>query len=512
MATIRPEVMENLNMRDRKPRGSGAPAIATGTVMITALAFPALANDGWDFRARLGVSTEVTDNVLLAPRGEESSDVIARISPGFDLSREGARAEMSLSYTLTSRFHLEETREDLTTHTIAGRGSIAVIPDNLFVEASVTRNVQTASLLDPIGFGDSTPRDNLAETSRYRISPYLTNRFSSIASQELRYTYDELRNHRNNDDGSRAHSVRYTLDSGPAFGRMFWQVAGQFTEERFADDGSKGEFGTVSGTLGLRVTPTLSASVTGGEDFNDFETDRGEVEGTFWEVGLGWTPTPVTNISASYGERFFGKTRALSVDHRSRRASYRISYSEGIDSTRGRGGARFGDLADQLGIGVEDLFDQFSIEEIGLLLLLSGLDDGALTRGFFFTQDWRASWQYDTGRSTVGISAFQNRRLAESRTGLGTLEDNVERRGITATLNWALGPRTRMELGTAFTRNSFLDSDREDDLWNFRAGINRELGPRTRASLSYRYQQRESDSPVDEYRENSLLATLTREF
>ncbi|TVS16662.1 MAG: TIGR03016 family PEP-CTERM system-associated outer membrane protein, partial [Gammaproteobacteria bacterium] len=137
-------------------------------VTLAAAAHPALAQtDLWDFTPRVSVSLEATDNVRLAPRGQEDSDLIGTVAPGFTLRREGRRAQASLNYSLNSRFHLDESSEDRTTHNLAGRGSVEVIPDAVFVDAAASRTAQVASLLGPIGIGGTTPRDNLSETSRY---------------------------------------------------------------------------------------------------------------------------------------------------------------------------------------------------------------------------------------------------------------------------------------------------------------------------------------------------------
>ncbi|TVS19328.1 MAG: TIGR03016 family PEP-CTERM system-associated outer membrane protein, partial [Gammaproteobacteria bacterium] len=262
---------------------------------------------------------------------------------------------------------------------------------------------------------------------------------------------------------------------------------------------------------GYRFGRSLRLFVTGGREFNDFETDRDDDDGAFWLIGAGWAPTSVTNIDATYGERFFGNTGSLSVTHRSRRATYNLSYVDDISSTRGVGFGRFSDLADLLGLGVEEMFDQFTIEELSLLLALTGLDETVVTEGFFRTRNWRAGWTYDTGRSTFGVAAFHRDREAESRSGFGTIEDNRTQYGVNASWRWALGPRTDATFSTAFTRTEF-EGDREDDLWNFRAGIGRDLGPDTRASLAYRHQRRDSNEAANEYRENGIVATVTRTF
>ncbi len=478
--------------------------------LVGLMAGPVLASD-WEITPRISTSVEITDNATLAPRGQEESDIIGTVRPGISLRQEGPRMDTRIDYSLNARRYASESREDRTTHSLRARNDWQIIPDTFFLETRATRTENAASLLGPVGIGDSTPRANLQESTRYSISPVLRTRYGSFANQEIRYTYDEIRYHRGDRPNSDAHRAEYTLDSGAAFNRPFWQLAASYEEERY-DDGIEGEFGEVSATLGYRFGRSLRLFGVVGQEYNDFPTTRDDDDGSFWEVGAGWAPTRVTNIEARYGERFFGKTRALSVDHRSRRATYRLSYNEGIGSTRERRGAQFDVLADQLGTTVDDLFDQFTLEEVALLLALAGLTDEALVEDYFFTQTWRAAWNYTTGRSVFGVNAFQTQRESETRSGFGLFQDNNRRTGVNASWQWQYGPRTTTELATGFTRTRFLGTDREDDRWYLRAGVTRELTPDLTARLSYRHQRRDSDSAANEYRENSIIGTLTKEF
>ena len=471
---------------------------------------PALAAD-WEVTPRISGSVEITDNVTLAPRGEESSDLIGRINPGVNLRRISPRMETRVSYRLNSRYHASESQEDRVSHHLRARSDWEVIPDTFFIEARASRRENVSSLLAPVGIDGSTPRGNLEETTRYSLSPVLRTRFGSFAEQELRYTYDEIRYHGSDRPNSDAHRVEYTLDSGAAFNRPFWQVAASHEKERF-ESGPEGEFSEVSGTLGYRFGRSLRLFGVAGYEDNDFPTTREDVDGGFWEVGANWAPTRVTRIDGRYGERYFGKTRAFSLDHRSRRASYRLSFNEGITSTRERRGAQFNELSQQLGMTVDELFDQFTLEEVSFLLAISGLTEEAVVANYFFTRTWRASWSYDTGRSVFGVNAFQTQRESELESGLGLFQDNRRRTGINASWQWNLGPRTTSELSTGFSNTEFLGVDREDDRWYLRASVSREITPVLTARLALRHQRRDSDSRANEYRENSIIGMLIKEF
>lgn len=479
-------------------------------VALAVMSWSGVSGANWEVTPRISVSVEATDNVTLAPRGEEESDLIGTLNPGISFRHEGPRSDTRIGYQLNARVHADETREDRITHSLRASNDLEIVREAFFLETRATRTEQATSLLAPGGLGGSTPRDNLQETTRYSISPVLRTRYGSFANQELRYTFDEIRNHRSDRSDSQGQRVDYTLDSGAAFNRPFWQLSASYQEERF-DDGPTGEFGEVGATAGYRFGRSLRVFGTAGQEFNDFATTRREDDDTFWEVGVGWAPTRLTSIEARYGERFFGENRSLSVNHRSRRATYRLSYSEGISSTRRRGGSDFLGLAEQLGLTVEELFDQFTLDEVNQLLSDRGFDE-ALTEGFFLTRNWRGSWAYDTGRSRFGVNVFHTRRSSETRTGTGLFEDNNQRTGINASWQWEYSPRTTTELRTGFTEVEFQGDERKDEQTFIRASMSRSLGQDTSVRLSYRYQRRDSDEAANEYQENSVIGTLTRTF
>ncbi|WP_019025613.1 MULTISPECIES: TIGR03016 family PEP-CTERM system-associated outer membrane protein [unclassified Thioalkalivibrio] len=488
------------------------------------LALPAsgLATE-WDFTPRVTVGVEATDNVRLAPRGQEDADLIGHARPGFTLRRDGVRNDTRVDYQLNHRTHLSESSEDRTTHMLRARNQTEVIEDTFFVDVTASRREQATSLLDPVGIGGSTPRSNIEETSYYSVSPNLQNEFGTFARQDIRYTYDERHYHRSNRASSTGNRAEYTLDSGPTFDRVFWQLAGFYDRLKY-EDGLEGEFSEISATLGYNIGRTLRVFGVVGEEFNDYETLRDENDGSFWEVGVGWTPTPVTSVEARYGERFFGTTRALSATHRSRRASYSVSYTEGITSTRDRREFQAINMAD-LATGIAGLAERAELEgmtfdewidqnpEAAFGVIDSAVvSQEALVEGFYLTRSVRANWRYDTGLSVFGVTAYQTRREAEFDTGVGLFEDDNRRTGVIAFWELTLGPRTTTELSSGVSRTEFLGSDREDDFFYFRASLNRQFAPDLRGSLSYRYQQRDSNSRVNEYRENSIIALITKEF
>jgi uncharacterized protein (PEP-CTERM system associated) len=83
-----------------------------------------------------------------------------------------------------------------------------------------------------------------------------------------------------------------------------------------------------------------------------------------------------------------------------------------------------------------------------------------------------------------------------------------------AGLEWAVQVSARQQLVASVDtrRDRLVGDDREDTLSRLKAGVNRELGPRTTAGLMFLRAVFKSDFPGIDYVENSLSLSFTRIF
>lgn len=459
----------------------------------------------WEFTPRVGVRQTLTDNVDLAPSGEEDSELITELRPGFSITGTGQRVNANLDYTLQTLFYARDDDRDDAFQRFGGSGEVEAVRDTFFIEGAVRRRQGVASLVGPIGVDNLVGTRNRQEVTSAEVSPYLVNRFGRFAETELRYRHSRTRTEAvsggaTSDSYSNLGSLR--IDSGSAFQRFTWGTGGRYERVRGEDELSDGTFRSVDARVGWQLLRTLELSATGGYEDNEFETRRDEddLSDTFWDVGVLWVPNRRTSIEARYGERFFGNTTVLNASYRARSAVLTASRVETISSER-----------DQVQLVEQTIpvFDDPTCIEPGVdcePIAEIPIFTGRVVNEFFIDTRTTAAITFTGRRSTLTLSGFQRERDFE----VSEREEDEVGGGLSAT--WRLGPRSSVNFVSSYSRNTITVPDREDDLYNAALTFNRRFGESLSTFARVRHQARDSDDPTAEYRENAIIIGLTQSF
>ncbi|TVS08734.1 MAG: TIGR03016 family PEP-CTERM system-associated outer membrane protein [Gammaproteobacteria bacterium] len=506
-------------------------------ILVIVFAGPVNATD-WNLSPSASISQIFTDNVNLAPSGQEESEVITNTNVGFRADRSGPRLDLNAAYNLQNVFYWRDTRDDETFHQFAGNGNLEVLDDRFFLDASAAYSQRFVSPRDAVG-DNIIGADERTDVATYRVSPYWRERYGSFAESEVRYIWEKVDVQRGTrgDPSSEADRWRAFLASGPDFGRVGWRLSYSLDEVDF-DDGSAVTFESAEALASLRITPQFSVFAAGGREWNDFEVDpsRAEPDDEFWRAGATWTPTVRTFMEAFYGERFFGKTYGASLRHQFRRSQVAIDYTEAPTTLTN---VIFtptlflvvDEFGDPILVDGDPLFLDFELPElvsdvyIAKRLTVSASGSGVRTRWVLRGFDERREYQVDPRDEHVyGVGATFSRRLTSDSTALLDLRwqeanyDNDPGRddervyGIRGSYTWRVAPRTRGNVQTSWQRSEFDIDNREEDLWTAGIGLSASLGRRTTASVNYRYSERDSTRADRDFQENRITLTLGATF
>jgi uncharacterized protein (PEP-CTERM system associated) len=143
----------------------------TLAALLSAGALPAVAGD-WTYGASATGRLTLTDNVRLAPRGQEEADLILSVAPTLTAQRRGARASLSVTYIPTLHVYLENRDSDNLQNYLSGLFSAEAVEDFFFVDASANIRQTFISPFDSLLGGESI-NDNLAQTTTLGLSPYV---------------------------------------------------------------------------------------------------------------------------------------------------------------------------------------------------------------------------------------------------------------------------------------------------------------------------------------------------
>lgn len=455
----------------------------------------------WDFTPQASVSQTYSDNITLAPRGEEEHEYISQLNAGFTLLREGAMARARLGYNLQGLGYWRDSDRNDVLHRFTGDGRLTLLPERFFIDASATYNQRLLSRDGVVGDNLTVGADR-SDVLTMRLSPVFIQRLDDIAVAQLGYTYDRVdyQASRASQNDSESNRVFARLDSGPMFSQLGWGLSFERSETDF-DDGSSVTFQVAEALGRWPVTDRVSVFGAVGDERNDFEQDpsRARPDDTFWRVGATFDGGARTFAEAFFGERFFGRTYGGSLRHRLRTAQLSASYTEALTTVNDFELIRV----------VLPVFDQTT----GSPVLVDGepifveLELPDLQTGVYLSKRFSAGISGALAKTDWSLRAFDERREFE-------ISDRRERvQGVAGTVSWRMLPRTRLFGTLSFEEQSFSDdSDRDDTLLTSRVGVSRDLGRNMSASVEYLYRERNSDVERRDHRENRVTATLRKAF
>jgi uncharacterized protein (PEP-CTERM system associated) len=286
----------------------------------------ALASD-WKSTLSLTGRATLTDNVDLAPSGQQEADLYFTVTPSISAIREGARLRASFNYSPSLTAYASDTSAQWT-NALSATGNLEAVKDFFFVDASA---VVSQTFLSPFG---ALPADvglqtgNRTETYGLSVSPYIKGTFGSQGTYEVRNRVAYTDN-----DVSAASSSTYVYwlarASSPFARRWNWTLEATHsltsTSDRPDQTSSIGR-----AILTYEVHPDLSVNLRAGYETNDYGlTDQ---TNAIYGLGMNWAPTPRTNINGYVEDRFFGTGYRLSATHRRRLSSISIYGSRDVST------------------------------------------------------------------------------------------------------------------------------------------------------------------------------------
>jgi uncharacterized protein (PEP-CTERM system associated) len=365
---------------------------------------------------------------------------------------------------------------------------------------------------------------------RYSISPYTARRLSPRTSVSAKYTYSEVINTADEVADSDRHALNATVQ-GEVGTTVTWNLRGRYSRTGYQDDVLNfrtGEFApredtelkSLSLQLGYQVIRTLQINGTYGWEWNDFQTtSNNDTGGGAWDIGLTWTPSPRTEVSVGVGDRFFGSTPRVSFKHSYKRHTFSGNYRKtitfqrdlatyGLDSFGEDFGGGGSDFGDPLFSGGENRFDANGdpVDGIGTNTSVNS-NSAILDERFTF----RYAYSGRPGRVTFFGSYSQQTRAEDgAQADFGdwefTVTPSLSKR---YTVIGSIGYEDIRPAGfTQFDNNNEFRDFAETENWYYRLQFIRPLNTRMNTSLEYRFTDRKSDDPINEYTENLFRATL----
>lgn len=493
-----------------------------GVVVLLLLPVAAIPAD-WSVTPTLRLRGSYSDNLNLAPPQQARGQYTAEVSPGVQISSDGPRLKLALSYTLQQIRY--SGRPGRSAQQLDAAAHAEVLPDWLFLDARSGISERNVSAFGPQLLDPAQVSGNSGTVHTTALSPYLHHVFRGLASATLRYDYQHVGSGGLLDVRSNTASLQLSGDNG---GRGWnWDLG---LRRARIDDAALAPVTMSSATLTLSYpfNSSLSAFASGGYEKQDYHALSAQPQGKFGALGGSWTPSPRTRLAASIGRRYFGKTCSLDAGYRLRSMYWTLAYSEDITTNHGEflsiPPAGLSDFLNELWAAriPDPVLRRKSIAVFLAIAQLLGKDGNVnfFSHRYYLQKQLRLSGVYSTPRGALALHLASTGRSAQTSSAIDsvitgpdqlTLTDRTRQDSIQLGWNWRMSARGNLTVGASHSRARSLTTGREDRNSALTLTLTRQLSGRISASADLRHVRHTSSSGAS-YRENGAGVSLNLTF
>lgn len=480
----------------------------------------------WKVAPRLDLGESYTDNVTLAPSSSAKSDWITQVTPGISIEGSGSRLRLKADYALQNLVYANESSRNSFYHQLNASANATLVENTLFLDARGNIQQQATSLLAPISNNNLNP-GNVTDVSSYSLSPYLLHKFGSTAVGELRFTHDAVNTQVGGLSDNSANKVDLKLNNGPSFYDLGWGVS--YTQEKvdyalLPDTNSK----VVTGNISYRLFSKFRILASLGREKNNYLYSGGQdPSGIFWSGGVSWTPNALSNLSASTGERYFGKTYSLQFSNITPHANWVVSYNQDITSMRQEIQNPYlspylRDFQNMVvdyyaSQGIVRSEQQIQEDALGLAGEFFGMPTQVLTNQLYLSKQLIGSVAIRYGKSDVTLTANRSERKAVTTGAVASLyvgdlafqaNDTTKQYGLNGQWDIRMSPRNTANIGLNFSRYAFPTLSRADNYRSIKLGMTRKLEKKVTGSVSFLHSLRDSSLNENDYTQNAISGHL----
>jgi uncharacterized protein (PEP-CTERM system associated) len=461
--------------------------------------------NAWRIVPLLDVRQIFTDNVSSQPDERKHSQFLTDIAPGLEVSHKGPRLVVDGKF----QFHYYANAHERygarrSSNRINANAKAELLDDLLFVDASANSFQQGISPFGQLVSDNDYSSANRANVQSWQVSPYLLQRYGRVARSELRYTHDEVKTSSGGLRDSKGDAILLRVSSGSAFRDFGWGLNLSKTHVDY-DIRNDSTFQAASLNLSYQLLPTFGLTAAALYDDYDYQSIGGANGGRGGTVGLRWTPSRRTSVQASAGHRYYGPSRALQAQHRSRRSVWNLSYDDAVMTMRGNfllpgtptPAPGLPPIVAPAGLG--DLFnpDVLPPPVPVPVVLPPSLSENLnfFSNRYSLQKQLRASVAVRGARSGATFSLFKVRRQALSLreddseilgTAQNRVNDNVDQLGMNVTLTYRLSQRSNVHLSGDVVDSESLTTGLQGRSNAARLNFRHQLGRNVAASVELR--------------------------
>lgn len=500
-------------------------------IMTTALLGSALFSHGvfaaqWQRDAGIYVSAIYSDNFCL-DNSDKQEHVTSTFTPNLNMQAESARANLSLQAAAQinneDEIHLDcrprrSRSRLLITPSLRYTGDLEVIDEWLTLESDAFSG---SNRIDPFEAGDNIDgRNNINITYQYGVGALLQRRVLKSADMRLRYRYSEQYNEEDLFGDNRQDEVDFDLGTDRDSTRFSTGISADYRKIYYDASRLAPAFNnTLSSAelwVALQLTTSWEINALSGEEWNEFTSASDDIEGSYWDAGLEWTPNERVTIGVGTGERFFGTTSRFNISYRHKRSALAADYDRtltfpsdlrgGIDNLTLPIDPESEDSAEPVDSSFDSGFGQLPGETTLARGNPTFIGDSPI-----IDERFTLYYRFTGRRSTLSVSASESQqfRLEDNGEATFTYFNTTFARKLSARLvadiqfNWSESEGQGGNVGRFGDHSKTL---------RFGPGVSRRVGAGTTVTLRHEYTRQRSDFSANEYNENRIILSLSHIF
>jgi uncharacterized protein (PEP-CTERM system associated) len=466
------------------------------------------------------VSETLTNNNRLTA-GEGRSESITQITPSLHVSSNRGPIRGFLDYSMNGVVYARSSDSNEIQHILNGSAQIEAIENRAFVDLNASISQQLLSAYGTRTADPASSNSNRAEVRTFSVSPSVRGFLGGAAAYDARVTYGATQSAADLNDSSYWQGlVRLVGDSSSRL--LNWSADASRDQVDYRE-GLRSTDDRVRGLLYISAYPSLRFSLIWGREANDLLTGKRESRNApGW--GVDWYPTERTKLSAVREQRYFGKSHALTFEHRMERSVWR--YSDVRDVSTGLGQPTLG----RVGSVFDLFFQQFASLQPDPALRTQMVNDFLQANGIspttsVFARTLASSLtvqrRRDLSFALLGLrdtltfvgSQSESRRLTDRLSDPNDDFANgntVRQRGFSVQLAHRLTPQSTLNVVGSIDRTDGTTVQSFTKLRSLAVVWAGQLNDRTGVSLGGRHVV--SDGSSDSYTETAVTGTLSYRF
>lgn len=512
---------------------------------------PVALGANWTSNWGLGAGLAYTDNVNLAPQGEEESDLFLNVSPSVQLRGVAGRSNTNFFARADTNLSLIGSGNSQIRPTLQFGNSLEVLKQRFFLDTSASVRRSFSLREDRV----STTRlsNGGFNTANFRIAPTWQEHLGTFADFTARYDYDFFYSGRDTVSNTSSHGLNLTARSGRGTPRLVWDGFYRYRKSVGGNDNSTGSyrfnlaydflndwqflatFGTFDsqadqgaipgvndgslGRAGFSWTPTPLSLFSllagpgnwaanarwgdprkfrligrygrnGRDNFSDVTGGR-----PFWDARVIWNPSPRTSLDLAYFRPEFGQNSERAswqggINFQRRRSTFGIRVTQ--DTTTSQ------QLVQQTGFVLDPVTGAPQVDANGNLILQSApvISDNDQ---IFVSRCLEVNANRQSRKNNFDVRMGIERRDFDDST------DDEQIYGGSFFWRYFFNPRTTLNTQLGYVNTQFTSDSTEDQQYLFRTAIAKRLGRRVSVNLQYSLNRRASTDSEREFTENAVL-------